>query len=34
MNNGRELPEEVGGAGWRGAEGENPDNYNSIINKI
>ena len=27
------MPEGVGGAGWRGAKGENWDNRNSIVNK-
>ena len=34
MNNGVGLPEGVGGAGLRGAKGENQDNCNSIINKV
>ena len=32
MNNGRGLPEGVGGTGWRRAKGRNQDNSNSIIN--
>ena len=28
------MPEGIGGTGWRGAKGENQDNYNSLINKI
>ena len=34
MNNVGGLLEGVGCAGWRGAKGENQDNYSSIINKI